>query len=205
MEGHAKTFVERCCELADKKIEQYKVSAPCIDDQCPAIWMRLTTIQMARDMAEQRRTSGFPQAKSLWSSIGRTVMGKAIRKSSTRTRLGKVPNWECLFVNREKGLFLSVYVDDMKKLAGKKQNIDPLWKVSMKQVDLGEPTSFLDDVYLGCTQGECETNKDIVDNYRNTFENQGFRQELRKKLPSSGRPEASISAWWKVMPDMAEK
>ena len=29
----------------------------------------------------------------------------------------KVPNWECLFVHREKGLFLSVCVDDI-KLAG---------------------------------------------------------------------------------------
>ena len=37
----------------------------------------------------------------------------------------KVSNWECLFVHREKGLFLSVYVDDI-KLAGKKQNIDPM-------------------------------------------------------------------------------
>ena len=43
----------------------------------------------------------------------------------------KVPNWECLFVNREKGLFLSVHVDDI-KLAGKKQNIDPKEKVLMK-------------------------------------------------------------------------
>ena len=32
----------------------------------------------------------------------------------------KIPNWECLFVHREKGLFLSVYVDDI-KLDGKKQ------------------------------------------------------------------------------------
>ena len=63
----------------------------------------------------------------------------------------KIPNWECLFVHREKGLFLSVYVDDI-KLAGKKQNIDPMWKVLNKEVDLGEPTSFLDHVHLGCTQ-----------------------------------------------------
>ena len=41
-------------------------------------------------------------------------MGKAIRERSVGTRLGKIPNWECLFVNREKGLFLSVYVDDIK-------------------------------------------------------------------------------------------
>ena len=41
-------------------------------------------------------------------------------------------------------------VDDI-KLAGKKQNIDPMWKALNKEVDLGEPTSFLDHVYLGCT------------------------------------------------------
>ena len=55
----------------------------------------------------------------------------------------KVPNWECLFVNLEQELLLSMYVDDI-KLAGRKQNIDPTWKVLDKEVDLGEPTSFLD-------------------------------------------------------------
>ena len=34
------------------------------------------------------------------------------------------------------------------KLAGKKQNIDPMWKVLLKDVDLGEPTSFLDHKIL---------------------------------------------------------
>ena len=44
-----------------------------------------------------------------------------------------------------------MYVDDI-NLAGKKHNIDPLWKVLNKEVDLGEPTSFLDHVYLSCTR-----------------------------------------------------
>ena len=39
-----------------------------------------------------------------------------------------------------------------------------------KEVDLGEPTSFLDHVYLGFTQRQCEISKDIVDNYRTMFE-----------------------------------
>ena len=78
-------------------------------------------------------------------------MGKTIRESSIKIRLEKVSNCECLIVNREKGLFLSVYVDDI-KLARKKQHIGPKWKIQMKDVDLGEPTSFLDHVYLGCTQ-----------------------------------------------------
>ena len=41
----------------------------------------------------------------------------------------------------KKCYFLFVYVDDI-KLAGKKQNIDSMWKVLTEEVDLGEPTSF---------------------------------------------------------------
>ena len=60
-------------------------------------------------------------------------------------------------------------VDDF-KLAGKKQNIDPMWEVLNQEVDLGEPTFFFDHVYLGCTQRQCEISKDIVDNDRTMFE-----------------------------------
>ena len=69
----------------------------------------------------------------------------------------------------EKGLFLSVYVDDI-KLAGKKQNLDPIGKLLNKEVDLGEQTPSPDHVYLGCTQRQCEINKNTVDNYRAMFE-----------------------------------
>ena len=70
---------------------------------------------------------------------------------------------------------LSVYVDDI-KLAGKKQNIDPMWKILMKDVDLGEPTSFLDHIYiyiyiyLGCTQKRVSISNNIVDSYKSMFE-----------------------------------
>ena len=45
-----------------------------------------------------------------------------------------------------------------------------MWKLFNKEVDLGEPTSFLDHVHLGCTQRQCQISKDIVDNYRAMFE-----------------------------------
>ena len=93
------------------------------------------------------------------SSSSRTVVRKAIRESSIGTRLGKSSDWKCLFVYRENGLFLSVYVVET-KLAGKKQNINPSWKILVKEVDLEEPTSFLDHVYLGCTQTECQMSRD---------------------------------------------
>ena len=113
----------------------------------------------------------------------------------------KVSNWECLFVHREKGLFLSVYVDDI-KLAGKKQNIDPMWKVLNKEVDLGEPTSFPDHVYLGCTQRQCEISKDIVDKYRTMFESR-ISAGATEKLPCS--ESLSISSWPYDMEGHAKK
>ena len=71
-----------------------------------------------------------------------------------------------------------MYVDDI-KLAGKKQNIDPMWKVLNKEVDFGKPKSFLAHVYLGCIQRECEISKDIVDNYRTMFESRISAGELK--------------------------
>ena len=90
--------------------------------------------------------------KSYWSTVGR-----------------RFPIENAYSFTVKKGLFLSVYVDDI-KLAGKKQNIDPMWKVLNKEVDLGEPTSFLDHVYQVCSQRQCEISKDVVDNYRTMFE-----------------------------------
>ena len=84
-----------------------------------------------------------------------------------------------------------MYVDDI-KLAGKKHNIDPMWKVLIKEVDLGEPTSFLDHVYLGCTQRQCKISKDIVDNYRTMFESRISAGGLEKlPFPQNIR----ISSW----------
>ena len=109
---------------------------------------------------------------------------------------------ECLFVHREKGLFLSVYVDDI-KLAGKEQNIDPMWKVLNKEVDLGEPTSFLDHLYLGCTQRQCQISKDIVDNCRTMFESRISAGGTEKtSFPSKN---IHISSWSYDMEGHAKK
>ena len=67
-------------------------------------------------------------------------------------------------------------------MAGKKQNIDPMWKVLYEEDDLGEPTSLLDHVFLGCTQKQCEVSTDIVDNYRTMFESR-ISAGTTEKLP----------------------
>ena len=89
-------------------------------------------------------------------------------------------------------------------MAEKKQNIHPMWKVLVKEIDLGEPTSFLDHVYLGCTQQECGTSKDVVENYRNVFASK-ISAGAKEKLPCSGKPDADISSWSFDMEGHAKK
>ena len=128
-----------------------------------------TTTQNVLNHCPVWKTQSFPLSEICtvihWQDLWERQFEKVLLKHGWE----KIPNWECFFVHREKGLFLFVYVDDI-KLVGKKQNIDPMWKVLKKEVDLGEPTSFLDHVYLGCTQRQCDISKDIVDQHRTTFE-----------------------------------
>ena len=92
-------------------------------------------------------------------------------------------------------------VDDI-ILAGKKQNLDPMWKLLNKEVDLGEPTSFLDHEHLGCTQRQCEISNDIVDNYRTMFESRTSAGGLEKfPFPQNLR----ISSWSQNMVGHAKK
>ena len=88
------------------------------------------------------------------------------------------------------------------KLAGKKQNIDPMWKLLNKEVNLGEPTSFLDHVYLGCTQRQCEISKGIVDTCRALFESR-ISAGGTEKLPYSEN--LRISSWSYDMEGHAKK
>ena len=94
-----------------------------------------------------------------------------------------------------------MYVDDI-ELAGKKQHFDPIWKLLNKEVDLGEPTSFLDHVYLDCTQRQCEISTDIVDNYRTMFESR-ISAGRTEKLPFPQN--LHISSWSYDMAGHAKK
>ena len=75
------------------------------------------------------------------------------------------------------------------KLAGKKQNVAAMWKTLMKNVDLDEPTSFLDRVYLGYTQRECKPNEIIINEYKDILESQ-ISAGATEKLPGWEKPHA---------------
>ena len=65
--------------------------------------------------------------------------------------MGKSTKLGCLFVHRKQGLFLSVFVDDI-KMAGPSRN----WLQC-------------DHVYLGCTQRECKPNETIIEQHTKMF------------------------------------
>ena len=97
---------------------------------------------------------------------------------------------------------------DEKKLVGKKQNMDPMWKTLMKDVDLGEPTSFIDNVCFGCTQKECQISQDIVDNYRSVFESKssvGATEKCQKQKATVKPDPETISSWSYDMASHAKK
>ena len=101
--------------------------------ECPDIWIRLSRHKWPKSWSSmevdplERNLCGHPSAALLC----KRQLGKVLLELDRET----VPNWECFFVHRDTRLFLSVYVDDI-KLAGKKQNLDPMWKILNKEVDL---------------------------------------------------------------------
>ena len=89
-----------------------------------------------------------------------------------------------------------------KKLAGKKQKHWSDVESTHKEVDLGETNIFPGSWKLGCTQRQCEISKDIVDNYRTTFESR-ISAGATEKLPC---PEnIRISSWSYDMEGHAKK
>ena len=116
--------------------------------ECPDIWIRQPRHKWPKSWSSME-DPGVPLERNLYGHrLAGLLWEKQLEKILLKHGWEKIPNWECLFVHRVQRLFLSVYVDDI-KLAGKKHNIDPMWKTLNKEVDLGESTSFLDHVYLG--------------------------------------------------------
>ena len=142
---------------------------------------------MAQIMVKRWRSSGSSRRKCVGSPTCGTLMEETVRGRSLGTGKGEMyRTGMSFFVHRTQGLFLSVYVDDI-KMAGREQNLGPTWKNLMKLVDLGEPTSFLGHVYLGRTQRECKPNETSIDEYRKIFESRSSAGAT-EKLPGWEKP-----------------
>ena len=92
--------------------------------ECPDIWVRLPKNKRPKSWSSiedpvvllERNLYGHPLAGPSWK--------RQFEKVLMENGWEKVSNWERSFVNKEKGLFFSVYVDEI-KMAGKKPNSGP--------------------------------------------------------------------------------
>ena len=131
---------------------------------CPDIWIRLPRHKWPKSWSSmedpvvplERHLYGYPLAGLLWE--------RQFEKRRKKYGWEKVSNWECFFVHREKGLFLSVFVDDM-KLAGKKIFIRCGNYSTKKLIWENQHLSWIMYTWR-CTQRQCQISKDIVDSYR---------------------------------------
>ena len=159
------------------------------------------TTQMAKIMVQHRRPSRSFWAKSVRSSFGRTIMGKAIWENSIETWLGENSKMGMSLCSSWKRIILFC-------VCGWHQ-ID--WKKTKHWSDVentqhrswfGRTDIFPWSCMFRCTQRPCEVSKDILDTYRDMFES-WISAGRTKKLPYSDN--CRISAWFCDMEDHAKK
>ena len=140
-----------------------------------------TKTQMAEIIIQYGRSSRSSWAKSVRSSSGRTIMEMQFEKSSIGTRLGEISKLGCIFVNNEKGIIL-ICVRGRCKTGWKEtkhwSNVESTDETSR----FGRTNIISWPRLLGCTPRECETSKDIVDNYKNMFESRTSAGATEKLL-----------------------
>ena len=126
-----------CSGQAADAVSAYTQDAPKLlkipKSECPDIWIRLPRHKWPQSWSSMEDPV-VPLERNLYGHpFAGLLRERQCEKIPLKYGWENVSNWECLFVHREKGLFSSVYVDDI-KLAGNKRNIDPVWKVLNKEV-----------------------------------------------------------------------
>ena len=131
-----------------------------LKSECPDLWIRLTRHKWPKSWSNiedpvvplERNMYGHSLAGFLWKDNSRKFFWNLDGK---KYQIGNV----CLFIENTEMKWLErsrIWLPHGRKL--------------MKNVDLVEPTSFLDHVYLGCSQRECKPNEIIVQEYTKIFE-----------------------------------
>ena len=130
-----------------KMEDAQKIIVKISKSECPDIWIRLPRHKWPKSWSSMEDPV-VPLERNLYGHPLSGLWERQSEKILLKHGWEKIPNLDCLFEHREKGLFLSVYVDDI-KLTGKKQDLDPMWKVLNKEVDFGRTNIFPGSCVLG--------------------------------------------------------
>ena len=164
-----------------------------------------TTTQMAKNHGPVWKTQLFLLSEICTVILWQDYYGKGnLRKSLKKHVWEKVSNWECLFVHRQKGLFLSVYVDDNKNWLERNKT---LMRIRCGNFSIKKSISEKQHLSLimktwAALKRQCQTSKDTVDNYRTMFESR-ISAGGTEKLPFPQN--LRISSWSYDMESHAKK
>ena len=171
--------------------------------ECPDMWIRLPRHEWPKSWPSTADPV-IPLERNMYGHfLARLSWKRQFEKVLSEHGWEKVPNWECVFINREKGLFLSVYVDDI-KLAEKKQNINPTWKILMIDDDLERTDIILRPRILGM-QSKRRSNKQ---RYCGQLQSHVWIQDVSwryRKWLYSEKSDANLSSWSYDMEGHAKK
>ena len=101
----------------------------------------------------KRNLYGHPLAGWYWEVYAADIL--------TKHGFEKVPGWECLWVYKAKGLFVSVYVDDF-KMAGRKAAEKEMWDILREDLDLEDPVPLDGSTCLGVGQKDHQSTQEQV-------------------------------------------
>ena len=130
--GQAVDAVSACTQVVMEDAPKF-LKIP--KSECPDVWIRLPRHKGPKSWSSMEDPV-VPLERNLYSHlVAGLLWERQFEKILLKYGWEKVSNWECFIVHREKGLFLSVYVDDIKLAGktGKKQNIHPMWNVLKKR------------------------------------------------------------------------
>ena len=128
-----------------------------------------TTTQMALVMVQHRRPRCSSWAKSVWSSFGRTLMGKAFWENPFDVRLGNGFQLGMLIRTPWKRVIL-ICSCGWHQIGWKETEQRPNVESTHERLGCGLANIVLWPCLFGCIQRESETSKHLVNNEKNLYE-----------------------------------
>ena len=169
----------------------HQLHLPRCGGQIPCAHSLMRTLALLPSTTLSQNLYGHPLAGLFWV--------RQFEKILLRYGWDKVSNWEYfLYTVKKDSSYLCMWMTSN----WLERKIFTRCGKYKKEVDLGVPTSFLDHVYRGCTQRQCETSRDIVDNYRTMFESRISAGAMEKLQCSENM---NISSWSFDMEGHAKK
>ena len=146
------------------------------------MWIRLPKHKRPKSWSSMEDPVVPSWTKSIWSSFGRTIMGKAIRESFYWDTVGKkFWNWEYLFVTPRKRTILVSVCGRFKNWLRWNKTLTQRGKYLLKEVDLGDPTSFFHHVFFGLhSRRECDNEQSYCRQLQKYVWIQNLRRSSKK-------------------------